>query len=149
MRQIRRDVTVGENNLAVVQRGFQSRLGLVTVAGIKERCEVRIHAFEGAELAVQKLPDHFAEPGNVLRKARRMDGMALRAQRGSQKFDLRALTAAIDSFDGYEFSANRHDVVTVYPEAPDASLTGESPRCNAARARLKRRVIPGGAKKPT
>src|SRR5437667_12851464 len=108
---------VSEINFIVLQRGFQSMLGLVTVAGIKARCEVRIHAFEGAELAVQKLPDHFAEPGNVLRKARRMDGMALRAQRGSQEFGLAAVTAAVDSFEGDEFSANRDECGTVYPDA--------------------------------
>src|SRR5215469_15921845 len=133
MRQIRRDITVRENNLALVQRGFQSRLGLVTIPGIKERRKVRIHALEGAEFAVQKLPDHFSEPGTVLRKARRVDGMALRAQRGGQEFDLRALAAAIDAFDGDQFSANCHDVVTVYPETLDGSLTGESPHCNATR----------------
>ena len=113
MRQVRRDIAVRENNLAVVQRRFQFRLGLVTVTGIQERRKVRIHGFERAEFAVQELPDHFAEPGTVLREARRIRGMAAHAKRGGQKFDLRALAAAIDSFDGDEFSASRHGVVSI------------------------------------
>jgi len=98
---------------------------------------MRIDAFQRAKFTVQKLADHLAEPGIVLRKAGRINGVALRAQGVSQEFDLRALAAAIDSLDGDEFSASWHSGVTAYLEAVEASLTGERPRRNATRVTIR------------
>jgi len=61
---------------------------------------VGIDIFERAELAVQKLSDHFAEPGIVLREAGGKDCVATRFERERQEFNLRALATAVDAFDG-------------------------------------------------
>src|SRR5205823_13158230 len=100
MRQIRSDVAVQQNNLAVVQRRFQFRLGFVAIAGVEQGGKVRIDGFQRAKVTIQKLPDHSAKPGFVLRETRRINRMALRAQRVGQEFDLRALAAAVDSLEG-------------------------------------------------
>jgi hypothetical protein len=100
MSEVGADVAVGKNNLAVVQRGFEFRLGFETVAGVEQGREMRIDAFERAEVTVEELADHFSEPGIVLREARGKDGMAESAELGRQEIDLCALAAAIDAFDG-------------------------------------------------
>jgi hypothetical protein len=56
------DVAVHKHNLAVVQGGFEFRLGFKAVAGIEQGGKVRIDAFQRAKIAVQELADHFAEP---------------------------------------------------------------------------------------
>ena len=62
-----------------------------------------IDGFERAKIAVQKLADHFAEPGIVLRKAGGIDGVAARIRElERQQIDLRVLAAAVDAFDGDE-----------------------------------------------
>src|SRR5580693_8695541 len=46
MSQIRTDVTVDEDDLAAVQRGFQFELGFETITGIKESRKVRVDRFQ-------------------------------------------------------------------------------------------------------
>src|SRR5690242_2456429 len=123
MRQIRADIPVHQNNLAVVQRLFQLRLSLEAVSSVKKGSKVRIDAFQRPQLTVQELPNHFAEPGIVLRKGRRKNGMSSLAQRRAQQLHLRALPAAIDSLNGDQFSATRHLVRTAHPAAVEVSLT--------------------------
>jgi hypothetical protein len=60
-----------------------------------------IDAFKRTELPVEKLPDHLAEPGIVLREAGGKDGMAESPELGCQELDLRAFATAIDAFNGY------------------------------------------------
>jgi len=102
------DVAVHQNNLAVVQGGFQSRLGFEAVTGIEQGSEVGVDSFERAEVAIEELADHFAEPGIILREAGGIDGVAASLEGKRQEFDLRALATAIDAFDGDEFSWNGH-----------------------------------------
>src|ERR1700731_5301812 len=76
MREIGADVAVDENDFALVEGGFDFGLGLEAVASVKERGEMGVDGFERPELAVEKLAYHFAEPGIVLREARRVDVIA-------------------------------------------------------------------------
>ena len=108
MSKVGADIAVHKNNLAVVQGGFEFRLGFEAVAGIEHGREVRVDTFERAEIAVEELADHFPEPGVVLRKTGGVDGVATRLEAERQEFDLRALATAIDALDGDEFSGNGH-----------------------------------------
>ena len=108
MSKVGADIAVHKNNLAVVQSGFEFRLGFEAVPGIEQGCEVRVKTFKRAEIAVEELTDHSAEPGVVLWKAGGKDGVAVRLQAERQEFDLRALATAVDAFDGDEFSRNGH-----------------------------------------
>src|SRR6267378_6356100 len=76
VREIGADVAVDESDFALVEGGFDFGLGLEAVASVKERGEMGVDGFERAELAVEKLAYHFAEPGIVLREARRVDVIA-------------------------------------------------------------------------
>lgn len=106
--EIRTDVAIGENDFAIVECFFEARLGLETIAGVEQRGEMRVDGFEGPEVAIEELADHFAEPGVVLRKADGIHGVALSDERFFEKAGLGAFAAAIDSFEGDEFSARRH-----------------------------------------
>ena len=61
-----------------------------------------VHVFERTEFAIQKLADHFAEPGIVLRKASGVDTVAALTggNESVQQIHLRAFAAAVDSFNG-------------------------------------------------
>ena len=121
MSKVGADIAVHKNNLAVVQSGFEFRLGFEAVAGIEQRSELRIDAFERAEIAVEELADHFAEPGVVLWKAGGKDGVAARLEAERQEFDLRALATAVDALDGDEFSGSGHFFsVTANPLAAES-----------------------------
>ena len=108
MGQIRADVAVGEDDFALVQGGFEAELGFEAIAGVKQGAEVRVDGFERAKIAVEELADHFAEPGIVLGETGRIDGMAAGGQGFLEQIDLRALAAAVDAFDGDEFSRWSH-----------------------------------------
>ncbi len=70
-----------------------------------------IHGFERTEFAVEKLADHFPEPGIVLWKACGVDAVPAFAGGDSavQQIHLSAFPAAIDTFDGNE-SAERASI---------------------------------------
>jgi PLP dependent protein len=149
MREIGADVAVDEDNFAVVEGCFNLGLGLEAVASIEQRSEMRIHGFERAEFAIEKLPDHFAEPGVILRKSGGMDAVpAFASGNGAvQQIHLRAFTAAIDAFDGDEpaegssihiwTQSNLISRITHNYQGSQVSLTaGVRPR-NAAHARMQ------------
>lgn len=69
---------------------------------------MRVDGIKRAEFAVEELADHFAEPGIVLREAGRVDGVAAGGERFFKEFDLRALAASVDAFDGDECAASCH-----------------------------------------
>jgi hypothetical protein len=69
---------------------------------------MRVDGFEGAEIAVEELADHFAEPGIVLRETGGIDGMAGCGQGLFEEIDLGAFAAAVDALDGDEFSWRSH-----------------------------------------
>ena len=104
MREIRADVAVGENDFALVQGCFEAELGFEAIAGIEQGAEVRVDRFEGAKIAVEELADHFAEPGIVLGETGGINGMAAGVEGFFEQLDLGAFAAAVDSFDGDEFS---------------------------------------------
>jgi hypothetical protein len=81
---------------------------------------VGVNAFERAEIAVQELADHLAEPGIVLRKAGGIDRVAARLEGKRQELDLRALATAIDAFDGDEFSGSGHFGLTADSSAAES-----------------------------
>ena len=76
--EIRGDIAIGKDQFALFERGGELLLGLEAVSGVKKRGEVWVNGLERAEIAVQELPDHFSEPGFVVRKPRRIDGHATR-----------------------------------------------------------------------
>lgn len=67
-----------------------------------------VNGFERAEIAVEELADHLAEPGIVLGEAGGINDVAAGNKRFFKEIDLRALAATINSFDGDEFSRVRH-----------------------------------------
>ena len=128
MSEVGADIAVHQNNLAVVQGGFELRFGFEAVAGVEQSGEVGIDAFERAEIAIQELTDHFAEPGIVLGEGGGIDGVAASLEGKLQEFDLRALATAIDAFDGDEYSGSDHFGLT----AGTLAAEGQSNRRNSA-----------------
>src|SRR5208282_817162 len=106
--KIRTDITIGQNDFALVQSRFQAKLSFEAVARVEQGAEVRVHRFERAEVAVQELADHFAEPGIVLRESGGRNRMAIGVQGFFQKIDLSAFAAAVDALDSDKFSRWRH-----------------------------------------
>src|SRR5437879_13693998 len=76
MGEIGADISINENDFAIVQRGVDSRFGLKAIAGVEKGGEMRVHSFERAKVAIKKLPDHLAKPGVVLGKACGIDAIA-------------------------------------------------------------------------
>lgn len=136
VREIRTDITVGENDLPRIQRGFELRLGFEAISSVEQGSEVRIDAFERAEFAIQEAAHHAAEPRVVLRKTGRVNGIAAQRERLGEQVDLRALAAAVDAFDGDEFSASGHE--------SQASLTGDARHCKETRVRILERAARSG-----
>ena len=106
--EVRADVAVGEHDFAFIEGCFQARLGFKAIARIEQGAEVRVNRFERAKVAVQELTDHFAEPGVVLRETGGINGIAGGDESFLEQIDLRALAAAVDAFDGDEFSRWSH-----------------------------------------
>jgi len=106
--EIRADVAVSKNDLALVQGRFQAELGFEAIASVEQRAKVRVNRLESAKIAVQELADHFSEPGIVLGETGRIDGMAIGLQGFFEQLDLGTLAAAVDALDGNEFSRWSH-----------------------------------------
>jgi PLP dependent protein len=128
VREIRTDVPVGEHDLPCAQRGFQLRPSFEAVARVEQGSEMRIDAFKRTEFAIEELANHPAEPRIVLRESGGINGIAAQPERLGQQLDLRALAAAVDPFDGDEFSARGHEW--------KASLTGDARHCKETRVRI-------------
>src|SRR5882724_7632709 len=109
VREIGSDVAVGEDDLAGLESGLEFGLGLEAVTGVEQGGEVRINGLEGAEFAIEEATDHAAEPRIVLREAGGIDGVSAQVERLGEQVDLGALAAAVDAFDGDEFSERRHE----------------------------------------
>ena len=67
-----------------------------------------IELFDRAEISIEELPNEFAEHGAVLREAGGKYGVAAIRERIREEIDLRAFAAAVDAFDGDEFSGVGH-----------------------------------------
>src|SRR5581483_2764603 len=128
MRQIRGDVTVGQNHAPLAEGLGKSRLRLEPVSRVKQRSKVRVHAFQRAEIAVQKLSDHSTEPGIVLRKADGMDRISPRGEFVFQQPDLRLLAAAVNAFECDQYARFGHS----RSDERQKSLTGLARSRNAA-----------------
>jgi pyridoxal phosphate enzyme (YggS family) len=129
--EIRTDVPVGEHDLACVQRSFKLGFSFEAITRVEQGSEMRIDAFKRAEFAIEELADHAAEPGIVLRKSGGINRIAAQRERLGEQIDLRALAAAVDPFDGDEFSASGHEW--------KASLTGDARHCKETRVRILQR----------
>lgn len=139
--QVRRDISIYQDNLAFLQGRFNAWLRLKAIARIEERGEVRVHGLEGAEIAVKKPSDHVAKPGVVLRKAGGEDGVTADDERLLEKLCLSVFSATVDSFDGNEQSACRHEVPRWrWEPLAVASVTGDCRGCNQRRTRRNRRL---------
>src|SRR5882724_316521 len=104
VRQIGSDVAVGEDDSAGLESGLEFGLGLKAITGVEQRREMRVDGFERSHFAIEEATDHAAEPGIVLREAGGIDGVATQVERLGEQVDLGALAAAVDAFDGDEFS---------------------------------------------
>ena len=104
VREVGRDVAIGEDKFAVFEGAVSSWFGFEAIACVEKRGEVRVDRIERAKVAVEKLADHFAEPGVVVRETRRVDLHATRAQSFLEQVELGALAAAVDAFDSDEFA---------------------------------------------
>ena len=100
MGQVGADVAVDQDDLTFVQSGFNFRLGFEAVTGIEQRGEMGVDSFKGAEFAIEKLADHFAEPGIVLRESSGVDAAPASLEYLCEQVELGALAAAVDAFDG-------------------------------------------------
>jgi pyridoxal phosphate enzyme (YggS family) len=92
---------------------------------------VWVDSFQRSQIAIEEAAHHGAEPRLVLREAGGIDGVTAEFQRLGEQIDLSAFAAAVDPFDGDQFSARWHE--------SQASLTGEARRCKAAHARILHR----------
>ena len=110
MGEVRSDVAIGENNLAVAEGGFEFSLGFEAVAGVEQSREMWVDGFQCAKIAVEELADHLAKPGFVLRESRGVDHMAPGPESVGKQFDLGALAATVDAFDSDQFSESRHSL---------------------------------------
>src|ERR1700740_1513573 len=79
MRKVRGNIAIGQHDRTSIERRHNSGFSLKAIAGVKKCRKMRIHFVERAQLTVQKLPDHFAEPGLVLREARAVYGIPARS----------------------------------------------------------------------
>src|SRR5262245_10178252 len=108
MSKVGRNVAIGENNVARIESGDDRASVLEAVAGIQQGGEVRVMV--RPEIAVEKLADHFAKPGFVLRKTGGEDAVAPGFESLGEKADLSLFAAAVDTFHGDELSASGHEM---------------------------------------
>src|ERR1700722_15843879 len=118
MRQVGRDVTVGQHHFPRVQILADSRRGLHPVSRVEHGRKMRIHLFQRAEIAVQELPRQFAEESLIVGKSNGSNRQALGFQRAHQAFDLRAFSGPVNPFHHNEFSARSHEFLRVYHTLP-------------------------------
>jgi hypothetical protein len=104
VREVGANVAVDQDDLTLGESRFNFAFGFEAIAGLEQRGEMRIHGSQGAEFTVEKLADHFAEPGVVLRKSCGVDADARVIEGGGEQIELRALAAAVDTFNGDELA---------------------------------------------
>src|SRR6266403_2193125 len=108
MGKVRRYITISEHDAACFQGRDDGLLTFEAVAGIEQGSEVRVDGVKRAEISVQELSDHFAEPRAILREPGGKHLMPSRLEFVRQQAHLRLLAAAVYSFDGDEFAAMCH-----------------------------------------
>src|SRR5258705_6804909 len=108
MGKVGSDITVSKNYATCFKRRDDRLLTFKAVAGIEQGSEVRVDRVKRAEISVQELSDHFAEPRAILRKSGREHPVPSRLQFVRQQAHLRLLATAVYSFDGDEFAAMCH-----------------------------------------
>src|SRR5215467_1369278 len=109
VRQIGGDVAVGENDLAALEGLDNGPFVLEAIAGVEQRSKVWIDRVDGAEIAVQELADHLAEPGIVLRESGREHAVPSGLESLRKKANLGLFAAAVYAFDGDQLSASGHE----------------------------------------
>jgi len=110
MREVRSDVTVGDDGLTGGKIGFDAGLGFETIAGVEQGREVRVHSFEGTEISVEILAGHLAEKSVVTREADLRTSDAAGGEGAHEHFELGAFAGAVNSFENDKFSAGRHRI---------------------------------------
>src|SRR5438270_13313485 len=88
MREVRPDVPVDQQNIPLVERRLQFRLGFKAITRVEQSRKVRVNRFQRTKITVQELPDHFAKPGIVLRESSRVYAHAAGANHVVQKIEL-------------------------------------------------------------
>jgi len=119
VRQVGGNVAIGDDDLPLFECGDDRSFAFKAITGVKQRREVRVMV--RAEVAIQKLADHLAEPGVVLREAGRQDLEATGFESLRQKADLGLFAAPVDAFNGDELSASVHylpEVCKYKPRTP-------------------------------
>ncbi len=110
VREIRADVTVGDDGLSGGEIGFDARFGFETVAGVEQGREVGVHGFEGTEISVEVLAGHSAEKSVVTRETDLRTSDAAGGEGAHEHFELGAFAGAVNSFENDKFSAGRHRI---------------------------------------
>ena len=108
VRQIRGNIAVGQDDSALGESGLEFGFCFEAIAGIKQGSEVWVDGLESTEVAVEELADHSAEPIVVLRKTGGVNGLAGGDEGFFEEFNLGTFAAAVDTFDGDEFSGCSH-----------------------------------------
>ena len=100
VREIGADIAIGKNNFPGRQRRFDFGFGLQAISRVEQRGEMRVDFAERAEFAVEKARHKLAEERFVAREADAQCLTAARFQGVRQQIELRALSRAVDSFEG-------------------------------------------------
>jgi len=101
------DIAVGDDDFTFFESGDDWAFTFKAVTGIEQGGEVGV--LVGSKLSIEKLADHFAEPGVVLRKTGGEHPVAQAGESLSEEADLSVLAASVDAFDGDELSAGGHE----------------------------------------
>ena len=105
VREIRRDVPVAHDEVAIFDRAHEVRPRVEAVARVEERRERGMHVLEAAEVAVQIAADRAAERVVVVeREAEGRDGVSPSPGGLDEPGGLRALAGAVDAFEHEEES---------------------------------------------
>jgi hypothetical protein len=102
--EIGRDVTVGEDHLALIEGRGKLLPGFEAIARIQKCREARIDLIERAKFAIEELADHLAEPRIVVGKASGVNLSAACGQGFLEQVELGALAAPVDAFQSNEFA---------------------------------------------
>src|SRR5713101_5527555 len=145
MRQVRSNIAVGQKRLAGGERGFELGFGFEAISGVKQGREARVHSFERAEVAIEIAGDEASERGFVAREADAQVREAVSVERFAEQLELRGFAAAINAFDGDEFSARWHECV---PQST-MTVTCDWSRQKSGLAWIARECERAGASPPT
>src|SRR5581483_11480931 len=101
MSEVRRDITVRENDVVFCHGGKQSCFGLEAVTSVEERCKMGVDTGQRAKLAVEIVSDRSRKEGFPVSREGEEDGSEPGvSEPGFEQFGLRVFAGSIDAFEG-------------------------------------------------